>query len=130
MTEEEIQIEELPIGTDPNELFVSQNTEDIEIVYNGKRWQFTIRELTWKEEGDCETAAINLKVTGSKRNPTQNVQMDPGAYNMAYLQKAIVKSPFPITIKSFLRIGEEFGDLLVAAVIKDGDVDMGESEKL
>lgn len=114
--------DDLQVGTDSNELFVNQNTEDIQIEFKDKIWQFTIRELTWKETGDCDTAAIKVKVAGTKNKPVTSTALDMTAYNIAYLQKAIVKSPFPITPASFLRLDSKFGDLLVAAVIKD-DID-------
>lgn len=105
-------------GTNAEELFTDQNTRDIVVVYKDKEWEFTVRDLTWKEKGDCMTAATKIDIAG-KRNgkKTKSVKMDMPSYNIAYMTKAIVKAPFAVNMASFMKLDEEFGDLLVDAVV-------------
>lgn len=115
-------------GTDQNELFVNQNIKDIVIEYNGKEWDFQVRNLTWKERGDCMTAATKIDI--DKRN-NKSVRVDMPSYNIAYLMKAIVKAPFPVKMPSFLKLDEAVGEKLVEAIIGSGDeseLDEGNSE--
>ena len=111
-------------GSNIDELFVDQSTRTATIVYKDKEWDFTVRELTWKEKGDCMTAATKIDIKGKKGgNPSKIVSMDMPAYNIAYMMKAIVKAPFPVNVASFMRLDEAFGDLLVDAVVDTEDLD-------
>lgn len=105
-------------GTDQNDLFVDQNTKNIVIEHNGKEWDFTVRNLTWKEKGDCMTAATKIDIDG--RN-NKSVRVDMPSYNIAYLMKAITKAPFPVKMSSFLKLNEIVGEKLVEAIIGMGD---------
>ena len=117
-------------GTDANKLFADQQTREIIIPFAGEEWYFTLRDLSWKEKGDCVTAGTKVNITGSKKNPKKTVTMDMPSYNIAYLMKAIVKAPFPVTAVSFMKIDEKFGDLLVEAIVEpEGDDDLGNSEE-
>lgn len=111
-------------GIDYKELFANQDAREVTIVFNDKEWDFTVRELTWKQKGDCSTAGTVLDLGAKGKNKT--VRMDMPAYNIAYLTKAIVKAPFPINAASFMALGDEFGDLLVAAIV---DPETSDDEK-
>ena len=104
-------------GTNADELFADQNTRVETIVYKDKEWEFTIRDLTWKEKGDCMTAATKIDIGGKKSKKTKSVRMDMPSYNIAYMMKAIVKAPFPVNMASFMKLDDEFGDLLVDAIV-------------
>ena len=115
--------EHLPNGIDMSELLTSEETRDVNIEYNGKNWTFTIRDLTWLEESDVETAAIKINVTGTKNNAKKNVTLNTGIYNTEYLKKAIVKAPFKLTPLFFMRMDPKLGELLINAVIGDSSDD-------
>ena len=111
-------------GSNPDELFADQSTRTETIIYKDKEWDFTVRELTWKEKGDCMTAATKIDIKGKKSgNASKIVSMDMPAYNIAYMMKAIVKAPFPVNIASFMKLDDVFGDLLVDAIVDPEDVD-------
>lgn len=121
--------EELTEGTNPEELFTSQEIHKVEIPYKGKMWKIEYVDLTWKQKNDCITSAHKLQVSGTKKKPIQSVRLDPGEYNLSYLMKALKKAPFPITMGSFMKMDDAFGDLLVDAVIKDDtDADFRDSD--
>jgi hypothetical protein len=117
-------------GTDANKLFTDQVTRNITIEYKGEEWDFTVRDLGWKEKGDCITAGTKVNITGKKANAKKTITMDMPSYNIAYLMKAIVKAPFSVNVASFMKLDNEFGDLLVEAVINpEGDDEEGNSEE-
>ena len=117
-------------GTDTNKLFVDQKQQEITIDFAGEEWDFTVRQLTWKEKQDCILSAQKIDVSGSKQNPIKSIKVDSGSYNITYLMKAIIKAPFPMTMASFLKLDGDFGDLLVDAIIKDeGDADFMDLEE-
>ena len=124
----EIENEILPDGTDSNELFASQDTQEIVIPYKGKNWKFTTRQLTWKEKSECIKAGTEVNITRNKKTITMNMN----GYNVAYLMKSLVKAPFPVTPVSFMKLDADFGDLLADAVIEpdSGDDAEGNSDVL
>ena len=115
MTENE---QNIPEGTDVNKLFTNQDTTNVGIEYKGENWQFTVKSLTWKEKGDCMTAATKIDIAGQRKGKkTKSLRMDMPSYNIAYMMKAIVKAPFPVNMASFMKLDEEFGDLLVDTIV-------------
>lgn len=109
---------ELTKGTNADELYADQNTRVETIVYKDKEWEFTVRDLTWIEKGNCMTAATKIDIAGSKKGKrTKSLRMDMPSYNIAYMMKAIVKAPFPVNMASFMKLDDEFGDLLVDAIV-------------
>lgn len=111
-------------GTDVSELYADQATRVEIIIYKDKEWEFTVRDLTWKEKGDCMTAATKLDISGKKKGKkTKSVRMDMPAYNIAYLMKTIVNAPFPVNMASFMKLDDEFGDLIVDAFVDPEGMD-------
>lgn len=109
---------EIPEGTDANKLFANQEVQEVVIEYKNENWRFSVRELTWREKGNCMTEATRIDIDGKRKGKkTKSVRMDMPAYNTAYLMKAIVKAPFAINMASFMKLDEEFGDLLVDAIV-------------
>lgn len=109
---------ELIKGTNADELFADQNTRDVVVVYKDKEWTFSVRALTWKERGDCMTAATKIDIEGQRKGKkTKSLRMDMPSYNIAYMMKAIVKAPFPVNMATFMKLDGKFGDLLVDAVV-------------
>ena len=104
-------------GTDANDVFTEQNTREISIDFKGKEWDFTVRELGWKEKGDCVTAGTKINIIGKKGNAKKTITMDMPSYNIAYLMKAIVKAPFSVNMASFMKLDDKFGTMLVEAII-------------
>jgi len=117
-------------GTKADELYASQDTRVVTIVYKDKEWDFTVRDLTWKQKGDCITAGMKVAIEG--KGKTKHMTMDGPAYNIAYMMKAIVKAPFPVNMASFMKLDSDFGDLLVDAIVNvetDNGEDLGNSNE-
>lgn len=123
MTENKV----LPKGSDINKLYTDQMTRDITIDFKGEGWDFTVRDLTWKEKGQCVTDGTDIKITGNKKNSKKSIQMNMVSYNISYMMKSVVKAPFPVTIPSFMKLDADFGELLVAAIVNPED--MGDDEE-
>lgn len=115
MTDNETTIEEMPLGTDVSELYADQNERTVLIPYNGKRWEITVRELTWAEHQAISSKMARMRVSG-KGAADATVDMLEG--NITYLTKAIIKAPFPVTRAFFLQAGMKFGRLLVEYIIE------------
>ena len=125
-------------GIDIEELFADQNTREESIVYKGKEWDFTIRDLTWKEKGDCITAATKIDIKGKKKGQkggsSKIATLDMPAYNISYLMKTVVKAPFAVNMASFMKLDSEFGDTIVDAFVdpegRDEDEEGNSEEQL
>ena len=104
-------------GTDIEKLFTDQKTRELTIEYKGEEWDFTVRELGWKEKGDCVTVGTKVNITGNKSNAKKTVTMDMPSYNIAYMMKAVVKAPFTINLASFMKLDDKFGSMLVDAIV-------------
>ena len=113
---------ELPEGTDVNKLFTSQDTRNVDIEYKGENWRFVVRELTWKERGDVMKQAAKIDI-GGKKGSNKSIAMDMTSYNITYMMKAIVKSPFgSLTMATFMKLDEKFGNLMVDAIVDPEDM--------
>jgi len=122
---EQTPVEELPIGTDTSDLYTDQNERQITIPYNGKRWELSVRELTWAEHQTIASKMAQMRITkGEAANATMNMLEG----HIAHLLKAITKAPFPITRAFFLQVSPKFGRLLVKYVI-EGDTPSEDEEK-
>lgn len=117
-------------GTDTSKLFTDQSTKEISVEYKGDEWDFTVRELGWKEKSDCVTAGTKVNITGKKSNAKKTITMDMPAYNIAYLMKAIVKAPFPLNMATFMKLDDKFGSLLVDAIVDPEGRDDDEEKNL
>ena len=105
-------------GTNTEELFVDQRTRKVIVEFNDKEWDFEVKDLTWKERGDCMTAATRIDIKGGKgKNVSKIATMDMPAYNIAYMMKAIVKAPFPVNMASFMKLDERFGEVIVDTIV-------------
>ena len=124
MNNKETPIEELPTGTDESELYADQNERTVIIPYKGKKWEFTVRDLTWAEHQTIASKMARMRVSG---NRAADATVDVLEGNITYLMKAIIKAPFPVTRASFLRLDKDFGRLLVEYII-EGKTD-GRDEK-
>jgi len=113
----------LPIGTDENELYADQNERIVVIPYKGKRWEFTVRDLTWAEHQTIASKMARMRMGGKGAT---DAMVDILEGNIAYLLKAIVKAPFPLTRASFLRLDKEFGRLLVQYIIENNPAEAEE----
>lgn len=114
-------MENIKEGTDENKLFADQNTRTIIIEYKGENWTFEVRELSWKQKGDCVTAGTKVNINKGRNGAEKSITMDMMAYNIAYLLKAVVKSPFKtFNMATFIKLGDEFGTLMVNAIIDSG----------
>lgn len=117
-------------GIDENELFTDQSTREVTIVYKDKEWDFSVRSLTWKENGDVMRQAAKMDI-GGRKGEKKSISMDMTAYNIAYLTKAIVKSPFKnLSMSTFMKLDEKFGDLLVDAIVDPEGMDDDEEGNL
>ena len=116
MNNKETPIEELPAGTDESELYADQNERTVIIPYNGKKWEFTVRDLTWAEHQTIASKMARMRVSG---NRAADATVDVLEGNITYLMKAIIKAPFPANRASFLRLDKDFGRLLVRYIIEN-----------
>jgi len=127
MTEEKTtqEVEELPVGVDASDLYADQNEQQITIPYKGKRWELSVRELTWAEHQTIASRMAQMRITkGKSADATMNILEG----HIAHLLKAITKAPFPITRAFFLQVSPAFGRLLVKHVI-EGKVEQEDDEK-
>jgi len=112
---EEISIEDMPKGIDESDLYANQNERIVNIPYNGKRWEFIIRELTWAEHQTIASKMAKMRMGG---RGVSDATVDVLEGNIAYLTKAIIKAPFTVNRVSFLKLDKEFGRLLVKYIIE------------
>lgn len=104
----------MEIGTDVNELFVSTVNKNIDVVYNEKIWKFVVRDLTWSEKN-------NLISKSARVEKNKSATFDVNKYNQLYLEKAVVESPFEMTKVNILKLNDEFGDLLIDAIVNKAE---------
>ena len=116
MNNKETPIEELPVGTDESELYADQNERTVIIPYKGKKWEFTVRDLTWAEHQTIASKMARMRVSG---NRAADATVDVLEGNITYLMKAIIKAPFPVNRAAFLRLDKDFGRLLVRYIIEN-----------
>jgi hypothetical protein len=117
---DKIPIEELPAGTDVSDLYADQNERTVIIPYNGKRWELSVRELTWAEHQTIASKMAQMRISkGEAANATMNLLEG----HISHLLKAIKKAPFPITRAFFLQVSPSFGRLLVKYVIEAEDAE-------
>ena len=115
MNNKETPIEELPAGTDESELYADQNEQTVIIPYKGKKWEFTVRDLTWAEHQTIASKMARMRVSANK---AADATVDILEGNIAHLMKAIIKAPFPVNHATFLRLDKNFGRLLVRYIIE------------
>ena len=110
----------MEIGADINELFVSTTQKNIDIEYNNKIWKFIVRDLTWSEKNDIISKSAEI---GKNKRATFNVN----TYNLLYLEKSVVESPFEMTRTNILKLNDIFGDLLIKYLVNRNE-DINEEE--
>lgn len=104
------------LGTNPDELFTSTETREIDIEYNNKLWKFVIRDLTWSEKNQIISDSAIMKTTD--RSGKSTARFDVNKYNQLYLEKSIVSGPIELTKVNFLKLDAKFGDLLVVNIVE------------
>lgn len=114
----EEETKQLEIGTNPDELFTSTETREITIEYNNKIWKFVVRDLTWNEKNHIISLSTGMKKVGKG---VATASFDVNKYNQLYLEKCIVESPFEMNRVNFLKLNEEFGDLLISSIVEKGE---------
>lgn len=117
---------ELEIGTNPDELFASAETREIEIEYNNKMWKFVVRDLTWAEKNQIISESAIMKSTNKG---AAAARFDVNRYNQLYLEKTVVEGPFEINRVNLLKLNAEFGDLLVANIVERSEIIEEDEEK-
>ena len=108
--------EEITIGSDINDVIADITPKPVEFEYNGKLWQFKVRSLTWVEKNKLISQSV-MRVGGKNGGAS----FDVNKYNMLYLEKAVVESPFLLNKVNLLQLDEAFGDLLVENLVDSGD---------
>ena len=101
--------EELLEGTDPSVLFADSKEHILELQYQGKKWTFYYREMTWGEKNECVDAA-QIWDSG-------DFSFSISKYYVMALQKMLIRSPVrPITETTLSRLNREIGEALISIV--------------
>ena len=112
--------EELEEGVDPSVLFADSNEHSLELQYQGKKWTFYYRDMTWGEKNECVDAA-QIWDSG-------DFSFSISKYYVMALQKMLIRSPVrPITETTLSRLNREIGEALTSIVpnpMEQGTVDM------
>ena len=112
-TEEEVEVTEdqdIPFGDDPSLLFASNEEEILEIVHQGRRWQFKYRQMTWGEKNYCVDKAQTWDNNGVFNFSLQS-------YYAAALTKMLTETPIkPITETTLSKLDRKIGEALISIV--------------
>jgi len=101
--------EELEEGTDPSVLFADTIEHRLELQFQGKKWTFYYREMTWGEKNECVDAA-QVWVNGE-------FSFSISKYYVMALQKMLIRSPVrPITETTLSRLNRDIGEALTSIV--------------
>ena len=101
--------EELEEGTDPSVLFADTIEHRQELQFQGKKWTFYYREMTWGEKNECVDAA-QVWVNGE-------FSFSISKYYVMALQKMLIRSPVrPITETTLSRLNRDIGEALTSIV--------------
>lgn len=104
------------------DLFADRSEKQVEFDFRNKHFRFTVRELTWNEDNDLISKAIQI-------NPqTKKASFDIARYNREYLIKAVAEPKLDEIV--LLKIGREAGKILEDKIIpKMLDALSGEDQK-
>ena len=112
-TEEEVEVTEdqdIPFGDDPSLLFASNEEEILEIIHQGRRWQFKYRQMTWGEKNYCVDKAQTWDNNGVFNFSLQS-------YYAAALTKMLTETPIkPITETTLSKLDRKIGEALISIV--------------
>ena len=112
-TEEEVEVTEdqdIPFGDDPSLLFASNEEEILEIIHQGRRWQFKYRQMTWGEKNYCVDKAQTWDTNGTFSFSLQS-------YYAAALTKMLTETPIkPITETTLNKLDRKIGEALISIV--------------
>jgi len=100
-------------GTDINDLLTSQETEDVTVEFAGKEWTFTVRDITWAQEGTIQAKSMSVEI----KNKKPVAKFNPHIYNHEYLKATVVSGPIMMNEANLLRLDKDFGETLVKAII-------------
>jgi len=101
--------EELIEGTDSSVLYADSSEHSLELQYQGKKWTFYYRDMTWGEKNECVDAA---QVWDSG-----DFSFSISKYYVMALQKMLIRSPVrPITETTLTRLNREIGEALTSIV--------------
>ncbi len=88
-TDEEVVVEVLPPGENPDELYSEREEQTLVIVHKGKTWTFKYHDLNFKEKYDCIDESVSMG--------GDEFGFSMGTYYIACLKKMLIRSPIPIT---------------------------------
>ena len=102
--------QDVPLGEDPSLLFASSEEEILEIIHQGRRWQFKYRQMTWGEKNYCVDKAQTWDTNGTFSFSLQS-------YYAAALTKMLTETPIkPITETTLSKLDRRIGEALVSIV--------------
>ena len=108
--EEELEESELPLGNDSSVLYASTEEEKLEIIFQGQRWIFKYRELTWGEKNACVDQAQSW-------DQETGFQFSLSKYYAGALTRMLTDSPIrPITETTLSRLDRRIGEQLIAII--------------
>ena len=102
--------QDVPLGEDPSLLFASSEEEILEIIHQGRRWQFKYRQMTWGEKNYCVDKAQTWDNNGVFNFSLQS-------YYAAALTKMLTETPIkPITETTLSKLDRKIGEALISIV--------------
>lgn len=108
--EDEVDEESYPMGMDPSILFSSPQEKSLEIIFEGQKWIFKYKELTWGEKTACVDKAQSW-------DETNGFQFSLQTYYATALTRMLTDSPIrPITETTLNKLDRRIGERLVSIV--------------
>lgn len=109
---EEENKKELPVGVNGSKLFTDTKPKPISIDFEGEKWEFQYRELSWLERTQIVDDSLNIGQGG------QHV-LDLTKYYEVSLLKMLVKGPqgFDINLTNIQRMEPEVGNQLCNLIV-------------
>ena len=107
--EEVPQIQEVPNGLDPGELYASEETKTLEIIFKGQKWVFKYKDLNWGDKNYC--------IDQAQMWEGQSFKFSVQKYYAIALTRMLVESPIrPITETTLQKLDRNVGERLIAIV--------------
>jgi hypothetical protein len=108
--EDEVDEESYPMGMDPSILFSSPQEKSLEIIFEGQKWVFKYKELTWGEKTACVDKAQSW-------DEVNGFQFSLQTYYASALTRMLTDSPIrPITETTLNKLDRRIGERLVSIV--------------
>ena len=100
---------EIQEGSDPGDLFASEEERTLEIFHKGKKWIFKYKDLTWGDKNKCLDDAQNWK--------DGEFQFSISKYYSTALTRMLTQTPVrPITELTLTELDRFVGEQLTAIV--------------